>query len=171
MDHLLSWVRENLGVSFGAAAVISGVIGFFATNVAKWFFERRKENRATQAEQARAAIEFAHIVNEYRSYWIKAHFDDENAPPVRDHYIQWIGDPFDLLISAEARPLHARLSPRLRSEAFKLQQLVQEKRELIGSVAEYRDDDLNFEGPIAVCEIALATDSLRCAARSRRRRT
>ena len=160
MSQLLEWVRENLGLSFTAAAVVSAVIGFFARNVASWVLERRKESRATRADQKRAAIEFAHIMDEYRSYWIAKHFDDESAPPVENHWVQWGGDRFDPLITAEHRALHARLSPTLQSEAFDLQKLVREKKELISQISEYRDDDLDFEGPIAVCEIALATDKL-----------
>lgn len=160
MNQVIGWINENLGVTLTVTGVLGAAVGFFARNVASWFLETQKESRAAKADQKRAAIEFAHIVNEYRSHWIGQHFEDENAPPVEDHWVQWSGASFDPLISPEGRALHARLSSELRSEAFDLHELVRQKKELISQLSEYREEDLDFEGPIAVCEIALATDKL-----------
>lgn len=160
MQQIWDWAKDNLGIVLTTTTVVGAIAGFIGKSLVAWLLDQLKESRQTKSDQKRAATEFAHIVNQYRDYWIAKHFEDENAEPVRDHWVQWSGDSFSPLIAPEHRPLHARLSPALKAAAFALHDKVAKAKSFIASVSEYRDSDLDFEGPITVSEIAIATDDL-----------
>lgn len=160
MQQVWDWAKDNLGIVLTTTTIVGGIGGFVVKSLTTWLFDQLKESRQTKADQKRAATEFAHVVNEYRDHWIAKHFEDENAEPPRDHWVQWSGDPFDPLIATEHRALHARLSPALRAAAFALHDKVAKTKSFIASVSEFRDSDLDHEGPIAVSEIAIAADAL-----------
>lgn len=160
MQEIWDWSKDNLGIVLTTTTVVGAIVGFVGKSLVSWLLDQLRESRQTKADQKRAATEFAHIVNEYRDYWIAKHFEDKNAEPPRDHWVQWSGDPFNPLIAPQHRALHARLSPALKAAAFALHDKVAKVKSFIASVSEYRDSDLDFEGPIAVSEIAIATDAL-----------
>jgi hypothetical protein len=121
-----------------------------------------REGRTAKADQKKAATEFVHIADEYRRYWQTKYYDDENQQPDPnpESFVEWSGDRFDPLLTSETRALHARLSPALRNQAFALDQKVKEAKGTIAVLAEYDEAQIDYDAPIIVCEIAIASDEL-----------
>ena len=140
----------------------SGLLAWIGKPLVNYFSEVKREERAAKAEQVKAAIEFVHFADEFRRYWERKYYDDKNAEPnpEPESFVEWSGDAFDPLLTAESRPVYARLSPALRGEAFALDQRVKNAKSAIASLYEYADHEIDTEAPIIVCEIAIAADAL-----------
>jgi len=109
-------------------------------------------------------------LEEYARYWVKTHFDDLNAQPDPTSFVQWSGAKFKSpLDSKEQMEVFGDLSATVRNAVFKLHTMARNRENYISSVAEYREDDLDHEGPIAVAEMVIAADeTFRVAAREAR---
>lgn len=156
MEAIWLWIRDNLAWLVPSSAVAA----WLGKTAVSFVLDVLRERRAVRADQRKAATEFAHVADEYRRYWIKKHYDDLNAQPVEDHFVQWSGDSFDPLIRSECRVLHARLARPLKDQAFALDHRVKEAKEQIATLAEFREEDIDLEAPILVAEIAIAADQL-----------
>jgi hypothetical protein len=160
-ERAWSWVA-TLGTSLWFLLPVGAVLAWAAKTLAGLLLEILRERRKAKEDQRKAAIEFVHIVDEYRRYWVDKHHEDLNAQPDPDpqSMVEWSGDPFNPLLKSDNRALHVRLSPSLRAQAYALNHRVAEAKGLISSLSEYSDWMIDYEAPIIVCEIAIASDDL-----------
>lgn len=149
---------EGLWVLLPLGAILFGLWRLAST----YGMERLREGRAAKADQKRAASEFVHVADEFRRYWAQRYYDDQNAEPDPNptSSVVWRPENFDPLLTPQRHPLYSRLSSPLRNQALAVDQQVKDAKEEIASLARYDENQIDYDGPIIVCEIAIAADAL-----------
>lgn len=161
MEEAWAWLAVQ-GVSFWVWLPVGAVAAVLAKVSSSYALELLREHRSTKADQRKAASEFVYVADKFRRYWVRKFYDDQNQQPDPEptSSVEWAGDPFDPLLTPERHALYSRLSPALRNQAYSLDHRVREAKETISSHAEYDEDQIDYDAPILVCEIAIAADEL-----------
>lgn len=160
-EEFLAWLASQ-GASFWVWLPVTAIAGYVAKAATSYALELLRERRMTMAEQRRAASEFVYVADKFRRYWSRKFYDDQNhlPDPEPTSSVEWSGDPFDPLLTPERHALYSRLSPTLRNEAYALDHRVKEAKEMIEAFAEYDEDQIDYNAPVFVSEIAIASDQL-----------
>lgn len=159
--EIWTWVSaqaENLWVLVPVTTILVMMLRFASTYV----MELLRERRASKADQKKAASEFVYVADAFRRYWVKRYYSDQNQQPDPDpeSSVEWSGDDFDPLLTPERQPLFSRLSKPLRDRAYALDHMVREAKNNIATLSEFDEDQIDYDAPIHVCEIAIAADAL-----------
>lgn len=159
--EILNWIvaqAESLWLLLPVTALVVMVLRFAST----YWMERLREGRARKADQKKAASEFVYVADAFRRYWVKRYYADQNQQPDPDpeSSVVWSGDDFDPLLTPERQSLFSRLSKPLQNRAYALDHMVREAKENIATLAEFDEDQIDYDAPVHVCEIAIASDEL-----------